>query len=72
MLDNLFGFLDLVEPVEKDLFSFGGLVSLLFDSYKSWAEMPVDIRIGLTLIGERGREKFFERMRLMRIQYHME
>jgi hypothetical protein len=34
--------------------------------------MPVDMYIGLTLIGQHGREQFYERMRLMRILHRME
>jgi len=68
MIDDLFGFIDAVGPVEEDLFPFGDPVNPLFDRYRNRAAM----HIGLTLLGERGREQFFERMRLMRIQHRLE
>lgn len=67
MLDDPFGFIDAVGPVDEELFSFGEPVNPLFECYRNRTEMPVDMHIGLTLIGQQGRERFFERMRLLRI-----
>lgn len=72
MLDNLFDFIDPVGPVDNELFQFGDPVNPLFDRYRNRAEMPIDMHIGLTLLGERGREKFYERMHLMRIKHRIE
>ncbi len=71
-MEDLFGFIDPVGPVEEDLFPFGDPVNPLFDRYRNQADMPIDMHIGLTLLGERGREQFFERIRLMRIQHRLE
>lgn len=72
MLDDLFGFIDPVSLVDDTWFPYGDPANPLFDRYKNRTEMPVDVHIGLTLIGQQGREKFFERMRLMRIQHRLE
>lgn len=73
MLDDLFGgFMDPVGPVKDELFPFGDPANPLFDRYKNRAEMSIDTHIGLTLIGQSGRDKFFERMRLLRIERRME
>ena len=72
MTEDLFGFIDPVGLVEEDLFPFGDPVNPLFEHYRNRADMPIDMHIGLTLLGERGREQFFERIRLMRIQHRLE
>jgi hypothetical protein len=72
MTEDLFGFIDPVGLVEEDSFPFGDPVNPLFDHYRNRADMPIDMYIGLTLLGERGREQFFERIRLMRIQHRLE
>jgi len=71
-MEDLFGFIDPVGPVEEDLFPFGDPINPLFDRYRNQADMPIDMPIGLMLLDERGREQFFERMRLMRIKHRMD
>ncbi len=71
-MEDLFGFIDPVGPVEEDLFPFGDPINPLFDRYRNQADMPIDMHIGLMLLDERGREQFFERMRLMRIKHRMD
>jgi hypothetical protein len=71
-MEDLFGFIDSAELTEEEWCPFGDPVNPLFDRYRNQADMPIDIHIGLTLLGERSREQFFERMRLMRIKHRVD
>ena len=73
MIDDLFSFIDnSIEPMEEELFPFVGHINPCFGYAKNSEPLPLDWQIGLTLIGERGREQLYERMRLMRIKHRIE
>ncbi|MFL5660512.1 MAG: hypothetical protein ACJ8BW_04095 [Ktedonobacteraceae bacterium] len=75
--DDLFPFIEpIVEEDKKGgLFSFITGIGSFFDRHvkryifpqsEAGQKKDLDLGIGLTLIGQRGREKLFDRLRLMR------